>query len=88
MEVQRNTEITGNTMKRTIRLTEAGLHRLINESIKKVLKESGYDIQQAPQGNITYQGGENNEDWDYAGISPMDVTLVPDQDVAQYHFSR
>ena len=68
-------------MKKTIRLTEQGLHRLIKECIHNMLKEDA--------DRITYNGeGENSEEWFEAGLTPYDVSLIPDEEIAEYHNSR
>lgn len=48
-------------MKRRIRLTESDLHKIVKESVKRVLKEGYWDYGQA--GNTGYRAGEGYNGW-------------------------
>ena len=69
-------------MKRRIRLTESDLHRIVKESINRMLNEEFNDD------SYLYRGNEENEEWEEAGINPWDFHLTPDEDIAQFHFSK
>lgn len=65
-------------MKRILRLTEGDLHRIIKESVRRILKED----------KITYQGDSESEEWDEAGISPYDFELVENPEIAEFHSAK
>ena len=50
-------------MKQTIRLNESDLHRIIKESVKKVLRESSYDIN-SPEYKQSYDKGRGYDSFD------------------------
>ena len=76
-------------MKRKIRLTESYLHRVINESIKKILKEEDdrecifYEPQQSDEGGWS----DDKEEWNEAGIEVYDYYMRKDPEIAEFHFS-
>ena len=61
-------------MKRTIRLTENDLHRIINKSVKKIIKE----------GNFTFRDGEGrNLEYVNSGVEILGSLLTDlDEDTA------
>lgn len=63
-------------MKRKIIMRESDFHRLVNG---EMLWE---------QTEITYNGDEQNEEWEMADICPEDITLVPDAEIAEFHSSN
>lgn len=70
--------------KNIINLSESDLYQIIKESVKNVLKE-----EQCHDQECFYDGdGDNYEQWDEAGFNPYDFSLMPDDEVAQFHSSK
>ena len=65
--------------RKLIRLTESDLHRIVKESVNRLLREST---------EVRYTGDEFNEEWEYAGISPDDFVLVPSKEIAEFHSAK
>lgn len=71
-------------MKRRIRLTESDLHRIVKESVRRVIKEEGeHHIFYDHQG----YGDDECEEWDEAGLNIYDFSMVKDSEIAEFHSS-
>ena len=51
-------------MKKVIRLTESDLHRIIKESVKKIIKESGHEWWKEEDWNPQYPKDDSDEETD------------------------
>lgn len=72
-------------MKKIIRLTENDLHNIVKKSVYKILKENdGRHIFYEPNGD----GDDEKEEWEEAGLSIYDFSMVRDREVADFHFSK
>ena len=67
-------------MKKVIRLTESELHKMVKNSVAKILKE-------AREENYLYQGNGDEEEWEMADITPWDFYLIKDDDISSFHYS-
>jgi len=56
-------------MRKVIRLTESDLHRIVKESVKKIIKESGHEWWREEDWNPNYPG---DDDEDYGEPTWMD----------------
>lgn len=76
-------------MKQIIRLTESDLHRIVKESVNKILREEEENnaIFYDPQGSPEEGFSDENELWDEAGLNIYSFYMVKDPEIAQYHFS-
>ena len=74
-------------MKKLIRLTESDLHKIVRESVRRIIKEEeegkGHHIFFQP----SEMGDDENEEWDAAGLNIYDFSMVKDDEIADYHFS-
>lgn len=68
-------------MKRRVRLTESDLHRIVKESVRRIIKEED-------ERHIFYDPkGNGDDEWDEAGLNIYDFSMVKDADVAEFHSS-
>lgn len=71
-------------MKKIIRLTENDLHKIVRNSVKRILKEND-------EQHIFYDpsdGDDEKEEWEEAGLNIYDFSMVRDREIADFHFSR
>ena len=64
--------------KKLIRLTEQDLHRIVKESVNRVLRESAYDMNSLEYKQMYDSGGWNDED-DYMDKEIKDYEALPDK---------
>lgn len=67
-----------------IRLTEKDLHKIVKESVRRVIKEEDeHHIFYNPQGN----DDDECEEWNEAGLNIYDFSMVKDAEIAEFHSS-
>jgi hypothetical protein len=76
-------------MKKKIKLTEQYLHKVVNESLKKILREDneGDAIFYEPQGSPEEGFSDENEEWENSGLDIYSLYMVKDPEIAKFHFS-
>lgn len=67
-------------MKKLVRLTEGDLHRIIENSVKRVLRESVYDDYDEYEDEPYLSADANQNVWDDEGRYGMDAQLEPGED--------
>lgn len=75
-------------MKKLVRLTESDLHRIVKESVRRIINEENeerehYIFFDPHQGD----GDDECEEWDEAGLNIYDFSMVKDAEVAEFHSS-
>lgn len=71
-------------MKRILRLTEGDLHRIIKESVRRIIREEDEQhIFYEPQDD----GDDECEEWNEAGLNIYDFSMVKDNEIAELHSS-
>ena len=69
--------------KKLIRLTESDIHKIVKESVRRIIKEERQHIFYDPQGG----GDDECEEWNEAGLNIYDFSMLEDAEVAEFHSS-